>query len=160
MSNLKDDILIHRRGFFINKVKAPLMKIMIKLANLYPNPTKENTRKPNTHALIDVWDEFFEHEDNPMRDGLFRAIRRLSIGEYEHDPYYGNRIDWFLEKLVEKYLNGEWIPRKAWSPTGCWNEPSVLEEQELMKKRLLKAIGSPLDTSIFHKRRIVAKIGE
>jgi len=166
---LSDDILIHRRGFFIRNVKAPLVKNLVKFASnktswigsifaligiiklckKYPEPKKENTVKPNTHALIDIWDEFFEYEvNNPHTDALFRALRRLSLGEYEHDPYYANRIDWFIEKLAEKYLSGEWKPREAYAPTGFWREPSVLEGQRQLKNSLLERVGLSPDTPV------------
>lgn len=119
MSLLSIDILRTRRQYFVDKVKAPLMKALVILAGRYPEPTKENTDKHNTHVLLDIWDEFFKHEDNPGRDGLFKAIRKITIAEYEHDGYYSQRIDWFLKKLAQAYVDGEWEPPKSWNPS-CW----------------------------------------
>lgn len=165
-ANLTDDILIHRRRFFIVDVKAPLARSLSKLASgklswigslftlikivilirRYPEPTHENAQYPNTHILIDLWDLFFLYEDNRGKNFLFRAIRRLVLCEYEHDPYYRSRIDWFIEKLVEKYNGGEWTSRKPWSPIGHWTEPAVLEATMALKVSLLKSAGLPLDT--------------
>lgn len=133
---LSKEIIKDRRQYYINKVKTPLMRVIIKLCMRYPVPTKENCKWPNAHALIDVWCEFFQYEDNPAhpdpekhpdfgREALFRAIERITICEYEHDHYYRDRMDWFVEKLVEKYLSGEWHPRMPIRPDRrvCWDEP-------------------------------------
>lgn len=180
-TQLADDILIHRRRFFIMDVKEPLRKYLVKftsgtlswigapltlikivvLIRRYPEPTHENARHPNTHILIDLWDLFFRYEDNPGRRLLFCAIRKLVLCTYEHDPYYARRIDWFVEKLVEKYLSKEWRPRKAYSPTGHWTEPAVLEAIKELKMRLLKSAGLPPDTpmGVFDRCRSNVKGG-
>ena len=106
------------REYVINHVKAPLMKILIAIAKRLPEPTKINTLSPNSHILIDVRDEFFKHENNPGRDGLFRAAFKILICEYEHDPYYRYRMDWMLEEM---YRRG-WQPLPEGRPRGItWN---------------------------------------
>ena len=96
----------------IDKIKAPLRKAITILASRYPEPTKERTSAKNTHNLLDIQKEFFECENNPGRDALFRAIWRIFIIEYEHDTYYRNRIDWVIEKIVKMYNNGTWQHRE------------------------------------------------
>lgn len=140
-ATLANDILRDRREYFISKVKKPIMKALTILADRYPEPTKENCRKHNSHVLMDIWNEFFEHEDNRGREPLFRALMKLSVAEYEHDAYYSQRIDWFLEKLLEKYQSGEWWPKKPWVPAGCWTEPSAVEAYAQMKQGLAADIG-------------------
>lgn len=140
-NTISTDILKHRRHYFINMVKAPLIKVLVFIANKYPEPTRDNTRKRNTHALLDIWDEFFEYEHNGGRDSLFRAIRKVIVGEYEHDAYYSQRIDWFLKKLVEKYLNGKWNPPQPHHPASCWTEPSAVKALGEMKQELMRDVG-------------------
>ena len=135
---VRDDILQFRRHYFIDKVKKPLLKALILLADRFLEPTRENTRKQNTHVLLGIWDEFFEYEDNPGRDALFRTIKKLIVDVYEHDDYYSTRIDWFLGRLFKKYLSREWLPLKPWYPSRCWLEPTVLEEKKKVVRELLK----------------------
>jgi len=165
-STIFTDILKHRRQYFINKVKAPLMSAMVAFTNghgkspiawittaialvrivihvnRYPKPTRENTRKLKTHVLLDIWDDFFKYEHNKGRDPLFQAIRRIFIGEYEHDRYYADRIDWFVEKIVEKYQSGEWPPRRPGRPYTCWAEPYTVEARKALMQELLQDIGA------------------
>ncbi|KKL20728.1 hypothetical protein LCGC14_2452550, partial [marine sediment metagenome] len=83
------------RDYIIDQVKKPLMKAIIVLANRYPEPTRENCINSNSHILLDIQDEFLTYEDHKGRRDLFKAIFRILIGEYEHDPYYHYRFDWF-----------------------------------------------------------------
>ncbi len=111
VDNLSRFMLRDRRQYVIDKVKAPIMKALIVLANrLKIEPTKQNTFHPNTHVLIDIWDKFFQTVEL-SREPLFRAVSKIVISEYEHDPYYRDRINIFLELLVEAMLKGNWKPR-------------------------------------------------
>lgn len=100
----------------IDKIKKPLKKAIAILAMRYPEPTKEHTLLPNTHLLIDIRDKFFEHQvSNEM---LFRAIWRMFIVEYEHDPYYRYRIDWVIEEICKS----GWGAKPTKPPDKCWKE--------------------------------------
>lgn len=107
----------------------------------YPEPTRKNVRKLNTFVLMDMWDEFFKYETNTRRLPLFRAIERLSIGEYEHDKYYSARMDWFLSKLVRKYISGEWRPCQPHHPADHWSEPCVVEAWARLIRGLADEVG-------------------
>jgi len=117
---LREIILQDKRQYFIDKVKKPLMKALIVLANRYPEPTLENTTHPNDHVWIQVWDKFLKMEDNPQREPLFRAIRKVMICESSHDPYYRDRIQVLLELWLEEVLKGNWKPRSLDHPADCW----------------------------------------
>lgn len=106
------------REYIIKKVKKPLMKALITLAKRYPEPTRGNVLHPNTLKLFDIQDKFFLYERNPSREELFRALFRIFIDEYEHDPYYHYRFDWFLEEIV----NCGWKPRPVGFPNKFWKE--------------------------------------
>lgn len=145
-------ILRARHHYFVGHVKAPLMNGLINIATLplrigfveklvllkevwhivrsvyrYPYPTKENTKKHDTHALIDLWDEFFNYDTNVTRRPLFLALRRISCCEVEHDNHYSQRITWFMKRAAEKYMLGEWNPLQEWCPMQEWNDPKVIE---------------------------------
>jgi hypothetical protein len=107
------------RQYIIKKVKAPLMKVLIIMAGRLPEPTKENCTNPNSHILLDIRDRFFDLENNPGREPLFRAIFKIAICEYEHDPYYGYRMDWVKEEMDKR----GWNPRPQGRPRGIhWRE--------------------------------------
>ena len=97
--------------------------VLVRSIHRYPKPTRDNLGRHNAVVLFDIWEEFFEYEDNPGRDPLLRALRILIIVTYAHDGYYGTRGDWFLERLVKKYISGEWQPRRPWLPCSFWKEP-------------------------------------
>ena len=124
------------RGYIIDKVKKPLMKAITVLANRYPEPTRDNCINPNSLLLLDIQDKFFEYETNFGRIGLFKAIFRIFIGEYEHDPYYRARINWFFEEIVELTMNGKWAPRGMMRPLNFWQEeqPYGFYERRKFKK--------------------------
>ena len=130
-------MLFKNRQYVIDEIKTPLMKAIVELskcgsrlgmlialiqiiriAKKYPQPTKDHTLLPRTHILIDIQDKFFEHEDNPGRDALFRAIWRMFIVEYEHDPYYRARIDWVINEIKSNGWGDELIK----TSTKCWKE--------------------------------------
>ena len=124
MDGLTRWMLRDNRQYVIDKVKAPLMKALIILAGRYPEPTFENTTHPNDHVWLRVWDRFFQMEDNPGRDALFKAIRKVTICEPAHDPYYRDRIQVILELWLEEVLKGNWKPRSLDHPQDCWKEPN------------------------------------
>jgi len=73
---------------------------------------KENTRWNNTDVLIDIRDRFFQLENNPSREGAFRAIWNFIIIMYDFDPYYQQRIDWLMEQVKK----APWEPREPGRP--------------------------------------------
>ena len=114
-------LLSPMRRYITDKVKTPLMKAIIALANKYPEPTRENCIQPNVHRLFDIWDKFLEYEHNTGREALFAAAFKLLIAEYEHDPYYRFRFDWMLEEIEKS----NWKPRSR-IPMDRWSEPGAI----------------------------------
>jgi hypothetical protein len=138
VSRLSDFLLQDQRQYIIDKVKAPIVKALITLANrIQVEPTKLNTVHPNTHVLIDVWDKFLEMEDNGGRKAMFKAIRKIWIAEHEHDPYYRDRMNVIFEMLIEAVLEGRWKPRPLDHPSYCWKiDPNMRGEgYQLMRDR-------------------------
>ncbi len=118
--NISDWMLKEHRQFVIDKIKKPIMKALCILANRLPEPTKENTIYPNTHPLIDVWDNFLKMEDNRGREPLFNAMKRVMVDEHEHDNYYRDRMNVWFELWLEEVLKGNWKPRSLDHPNSCW----------------------------------------
>lgn len=153
-SDIKSDILRHRRQYFVKDVKAPLLCsltrceqrrhkfleriyllwdvfVIVRSIYRYPEPTRENIKKRMNSVLFDVWDEFFERDTNEGKTALFKAVRRVLAVEIEHDSHYSERFTWFLKRLAEKYVSGEWPPLEPWCPVDYWNDP--VKEEELRK---------------------------
>ena len=116
------EILVDRRNFFINEVKAPLYAAIKLYSKKYPEPTHENVRQPNSHLLIDIFDEVMRFEKIERVMIILEAAKRLIIGEYEHDGVYRGRMDVILEKIVELIVKGEWKPRQLGKPSILWSE--------------------------------------
>lgn len=144
---LKQDILGWRRVYFMDKVKNPLKKALNSLTNKhsglfariialiqivrmirrYPEPTKENTVNPNSHVFIDVWDELIEYDELEVSKQLWRAFKKITVCEYEHDPPYKERMDMFLMRLFKAYLDGKWEFPIMDSPTNTWLNPESIK---------------------------------
>ncbi len=120
--NISKWMLQSMRGFVIEH-KGIFEKAIIAYANILPEPTKENTLEPNSHILIDKEEGFFKYYNNSSKTPLFKALWKVGICEYEHDPHYRHIGDWFVEELVESVLEGKWKPRPNRHPSGGWNEP-------------------------------------
>jgi len=160
MSELEEDILRRRRNYFAEEIKAPLMKSIINVGRFgylrniwnifhivwlgmkFPEPTKENTKNPVSHALLDIWEEFFQLEKNPGRNLLFKALRRITIGVLESSNYYSQRAVWFLMKLAKAYQDGRLPPSPAWSPMSHWLDPATEEARVQEIHKLFASIGS------------------
>lgn len=113
------------RQYVIDKIKAPMLKAIVILSKRYPEPKYDNCVQPNSHVLIDIRDKFLQFENNPMRAPLFGGLWRMFIDEYEHDPYYKDRIDFIVEELVKAFNGGRWQPRKVGKPNSHWKEFSL-----------------------------------
>lgn len=119
-------ILKERRQYFIDKVKAPIRKALVILADRYPEPTMDNVTHPNDKVWLRIWGRFFQMEDNPGREPLFKAIRKVSICEPAHDPYYRDRQQVILEEWLTEVLEGHWKPRSLDHPESNWKvDPNV-----------------------------------
>ena len=153
-TSIYSEILGNKYQYFVDKVKKPLIKALVILSKRYPEPTEKNTTKHISHVLLDIWDEFFTWEDNPGRNELFRAIKRITVCVVESDTYYSQRITWFLKRLTEKYISGEWTPLEPWAPMECWGDPNVKEKRKealrVFKQTLEAGGGKVLDAN---KRR-------
>ncbi len=122
-------MLQDQRQYVIDKIKKPIMKALIVLANRLPEPTIENTQHPNTHAWIRVIDRFLEMEDNPREEQIYRAIKRLFVDEHEHDIYQRDRINVIMELWLEEVFKGNWKPRSLDHPNLGWKvDPNIRGE--------------------------------
>lgn len=106
--------MLERIEYFVDKVNNPLLKDIVTLGGLYPEPTIENCKHPNSWILIGWRDEFFKRWVVPGRESLLRAIWRIVIVKYEHCPVYRNMLDWIFMKF----------PASGWKP---WNPNRQME---------------------------------
>jgi len=123
-------------SILIKLVQPYVRKKIISLTSMIPEPNKINTAFKNSHILID------------LREGLdpyWSTLVKLLIFEYDHDPYYRFRFDWFIEKcsevgwmsmwdyptdyrsfvdwLIGNILKSNWIPRPiGWPTQDYWSE--------------------------------------
>ena len=127
----------------INDVKAPAMEAFVlllspeagvtgKLGALlklrralkgfeqFPEPTKENTWNPNSHRLIELRDEFFQHcHLGGGRNRFLRLGINFLIIIYDYDPPYRMMIDWWAKKLgLQNWEHG--IPVKLVQTNWPW----------------------------------------
>ena len=79
---------------------------------------------------MDIWDEFFQLEDNPGRDSFFKSLRRISVGELEANDYLAQRLTWFIMKAVSMYMDGKWPPNPSCFPFSNWKDPEVIKARE------------------------------
>jgi len=125
----------------IMKTKRALIKAIVTLAmRFYPEPTYENCASGNSKELLDIAEQFCAYEDNRGRLPLFRALWRIVIDEYEHDPYYRFRMDWVVEELAEAVIDGRWKPRAPFRKEQYWCEPV---QQDFFDGRSYKTIVKP-----------------
>ena len=129
------------RAYIIDKVKKPLQMglvgciprgnrflarvyllwnvwLIVRGISRYPEPTRENTLHPNSHRLLDVEDKFFQYFKNNGKKELWKAVWRLVICEYEHDPHYRYLGDFILDEINKS----GWLPRSN-MVLPYWEEP-------------------------------------
>ena len=121
---LSHTMLFSMRQFVIDKIKLPLMKVIILVAKRLPEVNRDNVAQKNTHILLDIQDKFFQYEDNPCREELLRSALKIFIAEYEHDPYYRYRFDWLIEEINKR----GWLPRPKGQPAFYWKEDNSKKE--------------------------------
>lgn len=120
MGILIKEMLLEKRQYIIDKVKAPLMNAIVKLAMRYPEPTKDNTVFKNTHIRIEVMEEFFKNFNNDGRKPLVKAAFRILIAECEHDGFYEFIHDWYITELLRR----GWQPNRRGFPMyRYWKAP-------------------------------------
>ena len=129
-SELKTDIVLNRRNYFAKEVN-PILRMAVNMyGKKYPEPTKENCANPDSWVLLDIWDEFFELEDNLGRDSFFKALRKITVGVLEPMDYYSERMTWFLMKLMMAYLDGRWQPLLPCTPFAHWKDPATIAAKD------------------------------
>jgi hypothetical protein len=163
------EILVNHRKYFVElkaKTMATLDKLakskwyqkifyayaLLKLIKLYPEPTKNNTVGTCTHTCLDIIEKFWKYEKNPGRAILFKAIYRLALDIFEHDLYYEDRRDWWIEEIVKAILDSKWKPREHWEEgKKWWTEPepyggkhSIVYKMWEHRDEIKKILGLPV----------------
>ncbi len=133
------------RGYVINKIKAPLMKVLIMVASRLPEVTKENTTYEGTHVLMDICDKFFSYTST--REPMFRAAFKILLAEVEHDIFYRDVLHLFIEEIIKAILAGKWPARRDEEPMsyywsnktpkgGKYSITSILQNKKEMENLL------------------------
>lgn len=110
------------RQYFIDKVKEPFRKCVELYAKRYPDPDK--------HPCEGKWDSVFRGILDKLvvsvnyRHNFFSAVRRIILGEIEHDSLYRDPLLAMGEWFIESVLDGKIEPREENTPNPkYWNEP-------------------------------------
>ena len=110
------------RDYFIKRVKGPFKKAIHLYALKYPDPAKHPTTGKWTAPFIRALDKLVSYAK--YNYDLFPDIRRITIGEIEHDNMYRDPILMMLESLIEEVLDGNLEGREADTPNErYWSEP-------------------------------------
>ena len=110
------------RDYFVKRVKTPLKKAINLYSKKYPNPDKHPCTGRWTASFTKALDKLVSFA-NYNKD-LFPSIRRIAIGEIEHDNMYRDPILMMLETLIEEILDGNLEGREADMPDSrWWTEP-------------------------------------
>ena len=116
---LRYEVNSFNRGYYIEKVNAPLLKAVTILGNRYPEPTIEGVLHPNSKRLVGIWKKYLLFEGNSRLRALISAIFRIVINKIEHSPNWRDRFSWFIEEL----MNSGWKLRSYNHPVNDWKEP-------------------------------------
>ncbi len=117
-------MLKDKRQYVIDKINIPLIKFVLFIAKRITEIIKENTKHPNTHVWIDVWDRF--EKENDGRVDVFKALRRIWLYKNEVDGFYRDRVNRILELWLEEVFKGNWKPRSLDHPSICWKvDPNI-----------------------------------
>jgi len=113
------------RNFVVEQIKHPIEKVLVKSVHLFISVfgrvKKEKTIKHNTHVILDLKQEFFQHYINPYRMELFDCAWELLAFEIEHDSHYEWLFDWLVKRITEEKAKGNWVETPQEFPQeNCW----------------------------------------
>jgi hypothetical protein len=147
IKKIKDPL---RKALTTGKTFSQLVKVLEIITKRFPDPTNSNTELTNTHNLLKIEKRFFELENNPGRDKMFKSGFKLYEAEYEHDTYYRFRDDWLLEQKIIMVLTGEWKSRpENWPHKKWWRESNPHGGKYTIISALRK-----------HRKEIIELLGE
>ena len=106
----------YNRGFLTMWCKKPLRLALVAIAKKWPEPTRENSAKPNTQILFDIWEEFNKHQVvSEHTTEMFNAAFKIFICTYEAHQYYSQRFDWVMSLLLKSgWDTRDNNPSKVW----------------------------------------------
>ena len=79
ISELSQVILLYKREYIIEKVKAPLQKALTILGKRYPKATKENTTDLGTHKILETNEWFLERTGHIKHEMFEVALNIIAI---------------------------------------------------------------------------------
>ena len=137
--NLKEYITDKYRHQFDDKIKAPLLRVIIRLAVHYPEPTEDNLESPNARMLLEIYRKFKKYHHNSARHTLLLSAFKILIGEYESEEYYAFLVDWLISELI----NSGWKPEYRGFPMyKYWNGPLIeADNPDWLQKQMQDKLG-------------------
>ena len=135
------------RNYFIEKVKEPFKKAIHLYSLKYPDPAKHPTTGKWTAPFRRALDKLVSYAKYNYQ--LFPDIRRIAIGEIEHDNMYRDPMLMMLESLIEEVLDGNLEGREADTPNErYWSEPkpyggeySIINQIRKHRKEICEIVG-------------------
>jgi len=116
----------------------------IKSIMAMPEPTKENTGKPNSHILIDIKEDFFRHINigRPYL-GIFKLLFNYLIIKHDYDEFYESCLNWMLGEIMRR----GWRLQDQNRPSSVlWNtippntrkrlEQSIIDNYQILQDRI------------------------
>ena len=98
-------------------VKGAVRKSLAMICDKLPEPTKENTRRANSHRLIDIRDHILSRDLEGADDKVIRGFFNLLIIVYDFDIFWRERIDRVVRLLIAsgwEETEGSENPRYMW----------------------------------------------
>src|SRR3990167_1671985 len=120
------------RDFTMLLVKRWLLKIIVILSKIYPEPV--DIWHPNARILFRTLNKYMEYEQNNGRKKLIEAALRIGLDEYQRHTFYRFRGDWFVYEIKD-----DWLPRSV-KPMSLWSEPRQVYEGTLYPTEALSEI--------------------
>lgn len=119
--------------FIKNVAKGKARELAVMWANDIPHPTKENTKRKNSHILIDIRDEFISKDCQQENDILFNGVFNQWIVVNEWDAAWIERSNKLVKRLKEAdwefTYRGRTEPRYQWwlEDTGVPHDVTLLD---------------------------------
>jgi len=113
------------RALVVKLIKWPIERALIKSVRLFikvfGRVTKETTTKHNTHIILDLRQEFFQHYINHSKMALMESAWELLAFEIEHDnAHYGWLFEWLVVEIGKEIACGNWVLMGDFPQDGCW----------------------------------------
>ncbi len=123
-------LFLHKNEI-VDKLKDPLRFAIVAahkvLKLIVGDIIRETTCSKITHSILDIKEEYLHYEQDSRQRQMFSAALDLLAFEGEHDFPYRFLEGFFLDRVIQKILDGQWESRLDGEPyykEGLWTEPT------------------------------------